>query len=49
MNAYERIKAMLEGKEVDRPGVSAWRHFLLEDRVVGDSVKAHIAFQEQKG
>lgn len=44
---YERIKAMVEGREVDRPGASVWKHFHQDDRVVSDSVKAHIAFQEK--
>ena len=47
MNAYERVRAMVEGKKVDRPGVSAWKHFFLEDRVVYDMVKRTVAFQEQ--
>lgn len=46
MNAYERLHAMVEGKEVDRPGASAWHHFNLEDRNIHDNVKRHIAFQE---
>lgn len=47
MNSYERLRAMVEGKPVDRPGVSVWKHFFLDDRVVEDNVKAHIAFQER--
>ncbi len=47
MNSYERLRAMVDGKEVDRPGATIWKHFFLEDRVVEDSVKKHIAFQEQ--
>lgn len=46
MNSYERLHAMVEGKEVDRPGATIWKHFFLEDRVVEDCVKKHIAFQE---
>jgi len=38
---------MAEGREVDRPGATIWKHFFLEDRVVEDNVKKHIAFQEQ--
>jgi uroporphyrinogen decarboxylase len=47
MNSYERIKAMVNGESVDRPGVSLWRHFFLEDHNLEDCVKAHVAFQEQ--
>lgn len=47
MNSYDRVKAIIEGREVDRPAVSAWKHFHFDDRNVNDSVKAHIAFQEQ--
>lgn len=47
MNAYERLRAMVAGRPVDRPGVTAWRHFFLEDRNVADNVKRHVAFQEQ--
>ncbi|MED4226445.1 hypothetical protein [Neobacillus cucumis] len=47
MNAYQRIRAMVEGNPVDRPGASVWKHFFLEDQVVNDLVKRTIAFQEQ--
>lgn len=47
MTPYERIRAMVDGKPVDRPGACAWKHFHAEDRVVNDCVKKHIAFQEQ--
>lgn len=47
MNSYERLRAMVEGRPVDRPGATIWKHFFLEDRVVEDSVKKHTAFQEQ--
>lgn len=47
MNAYERIKAMVDGKPVDRPGATLWKHFFLEDRNCNDLVKRTIAFQEQ--
>lgn len=47
MNSYERIKAMVNNETVDRPGVTIWKHFFLEDHELEDSVKAHIAFQEQ--
>lgn len=47
MNSYERLRAMVEGKPVDRPGATIWKHFFLEDRVVEDCVKRHISFEEQ--
>ncbi len=47
MNSYERLRAMVEGREVDRPGVSLWKHFFLEDRNAEDSYKAHMVFEEQ--
>lgn len=47
MTPYERIKAMVKGEPVDRPGASAWKHFHEEDRVVSDLVKKTIAFEEQ--
>ena len=37
---------MVAGREVDRPGASVWKHFHQDDRVVSDSVKAHVAFQK---
>lgn len=46
MNAAERIRAMTEGKPVDRPGVAAWKHFYLEDRDPVDFVKRTCQFQE---
>lgn len=46
MNSYERLQAMVQGKPVDRPGVSAWKHFHLEDRNVNDLVKRTIGWQE---
>ncbi len=36
MNSYERIKAMTEGKPIDRIGVSAWYHMPLLDHVAKD-------------
>ena len=46
MTPYERLKAMVEKREVDRPGVSVWKHFFLDDRYVSDHVKRTIAFQD---
>ena len=47
MNGYERLRAMVEGKPVDRPGVTLWKHFYLEDRNVNDMVKRTSGFQDQ--
>lgn len=47
MTPYERLRAMVNKQPVDRPGVSAWKHFHGEDRVVNDLVKKTIAFEEQ--
>lgn len=46
MTATQRLRAMVEGKPVDRPGVSAWKHFYLEDRDPVDFVKRTCEFQE---
>lgn len=46
MNATQRIKSMLEGKKIDRPGVSAWKHIYLEDRHPVDFIKKTIEIQE---
>ncbi|MEI3613594.1 uroporphyrinogen decarboxylase family protein [Pseudogracilibacillus sp. SO30301A] len=47
MKAIERIQNMIEGKEVDRPGVSFWKHFPLVDRKVDKMIKTTIDFQLQ--
>ena len=31
LTPYERIKAMVAGREVDRPGASVWKHFHQDD------------------
>lgn len=33
MNSMQRVKAMVEGKEVDRIGVAGWYHMPLLDQV----------------
>ena len=46
MTHMERMKAMLEGKPVDRPLVSAWGHLMnLEERHAYDFAKATIDLQ----
>lgn len=47
MKQIERIKRMIEGKEVDRPGVAFWKHFPLVDRNVEKMIKKTIDFQLQ--
>ena len=49
MNAAQRMRAMVEGKPVDRIGVSAWKHFYLEDRDPTDFIKRTVGFQEMYG
>lgn len=40
MNAMQRMRAMVEGKPVDRPGYVLWGHMPMEDRNQYDFVKA---------
>lgn len=48
MTKIERVKAVLEGKPVDRPPFIAWGpHLNLEDKHVGDFTKAVIAYENQ--
>lgn len=47
MKPIERIKAMVEGQEVNRPGVAFWKHFPMDDRDVDKMVKKTIDFQLQ--
>lgn len=47
MNSVERIKAMIDGKEIDRTAISFWKHFPLIDRDVDLFVEETIAFQEK--
>jgi len=48
MTKMERVKAVLEGKPVDRPPFVAWGpHLNLEDRHTGDFTKAVIAYENQ--
>ncbi len=43
----ERVKRVLEGREVDRPVVSAWRHFFDKENTKPDLVKSMIGFQRK--
>mgnify|MGYP000659403456 CR=1 FL=1 len=48
LTPYERIKAMVAGREVDPSGRKRLENiFHQDDGVVSDSVKAHVAFPEK--
>lgn len=49
MNSYERLKAMVEGKPVDRIGVSGWVHMPYVDMHPIDFPKTTIEFTESCG
>lgn len=40
----ERVDAALRGEIVDRPPVSAWRHFVPEERAANTLAEAHLRF-----
>lgn len=46
MTSTERIKKMLNGEKIDRPAVTAWKHFYFEDRHPIDFIKKTAAFQD---
>jgi uroporphyrinogen decarboxylase len=43
----ERIDRHLSGKEIDRPAVSAWRHFYDRENTKGDLVNSMLEFQKK--
>lgn len=43
----ERIDRYLNGKEIDRPAVSAWRHFYDRENTADDLVNSMIEFQRK--
>ena len=45
----ERLKAMIAGEKVDRPGVVCWGHMPIEDRHTDDFVRETILYQERFG
>jgi uroporphyrinogen decarboxylase len=49
LNHKERIDRHLNGKEIDRPAVSAWRHFYDKENTKGDLVKSMLDFQREFG
>ena len=47
MTHWERVRAALEGDEVDRPPVSMWRHFYGQEASAQGLAEAMLAFQHQ--
>ena len=46
LNHKERMDRYLNGKEIDRPAVSAWRHFYNKENTKDDLVKSMLEFQK---
>ena len=49
MTRWERVGAALEGGELDRPPVSAWRHFYRRETTAHGLADAMLAFQREHG
>ena len=49
MNSYERMRALVEGRPVDRAGVCGWFHMPLVDHNITDFVNATIAVTDYCG
>ncbi len=47
MTHWQRIRAVLEGKEVDRLPVSMWRHFFKEENSADSLAEAMLGFQRR--
>ena len=47
MTHWERVRAALRGDEVDRPPISAWRHFYQKENSVEGLAEAMLGFQRQ--
>jgi uroporphyrinogen decarboxylase len=47
MTREERLRAAIEGREVDRPPVALWRHFPGDDQRPEDLAAATVAFQQR--
>ena len=45
LSHLERMQACLNGETVDRPPVSLWRHFPVDDQVPGNLAQATVQFQ----
>jgi uroporphyrinogen decarboxylase len=43
----QRIDLMLQGREIDRPPVSVWRHFYDRENTKDDLVRSMVGFQEE--
>lgn len=43
----ERVERVLNGREVDRPVVSAWRHFYDRENIKSDLVESMLSFQRK--
>ncbi len=46
MKPFERIEAILGGKEIDRPCISLWKHFPVTDRIPHKFVEKTVSFQK---
>ena len=49
MNPYERMRALVEDRPVDRPAVSGWFHMPLVDHNIRDFVRCLIAASDYCG
>ncbi|MGQ9631762.1 MAG: uroporphyrinogen decarboxylase family protein [bacterium] len=47
MTKKERVRAVIEGKDVDRPPVSFWRHFYEKESSAEGLAEAMLGFQEK--
>ncbi|MTV50344.1 uroporphyrinogen decarboxylase [Heliobacillus mobilis] len=47
MTKWERVRAALQGRDVDRPPVSLWMNYPLVDQDPVQLAKAHVNFQEK--
>ena len=45
MNRRERVRAALQGKPVDRPPISFWRHFFEKETSAAGLAEAMLGFQ----
>ncbi|MBS4020955.1 MAG: uroporphyrinogen decarboxylase [Dethiobacter sp.] len=46
MKPFERIEAILNGKDIDRPCISLWKHFPITDRMPLKFIERTISFQD---
>jgi len=45
MSKWERVRTALQGKPVDRPPISFWRHFLEKETSAAGLAEAMLGFQ----